>query len=117
MTEKIYRNSIITLLPHHIASFVGKKIYQYINVFFLLINPRFINFHGRNISEIYIFFLEIYQFSGKLERLNKVIWLCFLKFFFIMLDVLSLWVENVVLQIVMGTTIPWLMWEYLGYKK
>ena len=41
----------------------------------------------------------------------------FFEVFFIMLDVLSLWVENVVLQIVMGTTIPWLMWEYLGYKK
>ena len=41
----------------------------------------------------------------------------FFEVFFIMLDVLSLWVENVVLQIVMGTMIPWLMWEYLGYKK
>ena len=106
MTEKIYRNSIITLLPHHIASFVGKKIYQYINVFFLLINPRFINFHGRNISV-----------QWEVREIEYRDLFMFFEVFFIMFDVLSLWVENVVLQIVMGTTIPWLMWEYLGYKK
>ena len=59
-----------------------KRFTNILRYFFLLINPRFINFPERNISEIYIFFLEIYQFSGKLKRLNKVIWLCFLKNFY-----------------------------------
>ena len=55
-------------------------------------------------NEFISFISEIYQFSGKLEWVNKVIW--YVSKFLIILDILLLWVENVVLQIVIGTTIP-----------